>query len=87
MDNEKIREIYKNEVGLPITCIDAYEIGFRGKYVEWLENELVKKLTIPVVSYRRELLTFLEEVASDNRMMSDSGIRSMAKELMKVNCS
>jgi len=43
-------------------------------------------LTIPDVSQQRELLTFLEEVASEDRFMSSARIRERAAELLKVNC-
>jgi len=52
-------------------------------------NEFIaikKQLLLHNVSQRSELLTFLEEVASDDRLMSSARIRERAAELLKVNC-
>lgn len=49
-------------------------------------KELKEQLNLSSVSQQRELLTFLEEVASDDRHMSSARIRERAEELIKVNC-
>jgi len=49
-------------------------------------NDVHSKLRITDVSQRNELLTFLEEVASEDRIMSSARIRERSAELLKVNC-
>lgn len=57
------------------------------KDIRKLITALEKQLIIADVSHRRELLTFLEEVASEDRLMSSARIRERAAELLKVNCA
>lgn len=63
--------------------MDSGMINHISEMMEEYHQAKLHLLTIPVVSKRSELLTFLEEVASDDRMMSSAGIRKRAAELLK----
>ena len=66
----------------------------RGKlkqnYAKWLEKELIKQLTIPVVSQQRELLKFFSAQLSEN-LDIDVGMNYITEEdieecLKNFNC-
>jgi len=83
------KELFRKELN-PADCWSEQTISFDFNDVtefaeRYLEHKL-KLLGIGDVSQQRELLTFLEKVASDDRLMSSARIRERAAELLKVNC-
>lgn len=58
----------------------------KAKLLTFIDEQQALQLIQTDVIQRSELLTFLEEVASEDRMMSSGRIRERAVELLKVNC-